>query len=120
MNRNTLVIGASENTDRYSNMAIRRLRLMGYPVCAIGLRRGRVLDVEIQAGRPGFTDIDTVSLYVAPARQGDLHDYVRGLKPRRVIFNPGTEDEYFENLLKADGVEVLEACTLVLLSTGQY
>lgn len=120
MSGTTLVIGASQNTERYSNMAIRRLRAAGYPVCALGLRQGMVLDVEIQTGRPEFTDIDTVTLYVAPARQGDFHDYIRGLKPRRVIFNPGTEDQYFENLLKDDGVEVQEACTLVLLSTGQY
>jgi predicted CoA-binding protein len=120
MIKKTLVIGASEKTDRYSNLAIRRLRAHEHPVAAIGLKAGQVLDVEILTGHPAFSDIDTVSLYVAPSRQGDLYSYVLSLHPQRVIFNPGTENPEFEELLYKAGVMVEEACTLVLLSTGQF
>lgn len=116
----TLVMGASENADRYSNMAIRRLRQYGHPVWAIGLKSGQVLDVEIVTNRPAFSDVDTVTLYVGPQRLHADHDYILSLKPKRVIFNPGTEDLGFEDRLRKAGVEVVEGCTLVMLSTGQY
>lgn len=118
--RTTLVMGASENTDRYSNMAIRRLRQYGHPVMAVGLKNGKVLDVEIVSNRPAFTDLDTVTLYVGPQRLQSDHAYILSLKPKRVIFNPGTEDFEFEDRLRNAGVEVVEGCTLVMLSTGQY
>jgi len=118
--KKTLVMGASENTDRYSNMAIRRLRQYDHPVLAVGLKNGKVLDVDIVSARPEFTDVDTVTLYVGPERLVADHDYILSLKPRRVIFNPGTEDGGFEGRLRNAGVEVVEACTLVMLSTGQY
>lgn len=120
MKTHTLVIGASENPERYSNMAIRRLRSKKIPVHAIGLRKGRVEDVDIETGHPAFTEIDTVTLYVGPQHQSEVLDYVVSLHPRRVIFNPGTESTVFENTLRANGIEVLEACTLVMLGTGQY
>ena len=120
MKTHTLVVGASENPQRYSNMAIRRLRANNLPVHAIGLKAGHVEDVEIQTGQPAFTDIDTVTLYVGPQHQAEVEDYVRSLRPRRVIFNPGTESASFQDDLRKDGVEVLEACTLVMLGTGQY
>jgi len=116
----TLVIGASERTTRYSNLAIRMLRDHGYEVEAVGLREGIVWDVPIQTGKPPLDDVDTVTLYVGTNRQDDLVDYVVGLKPRRVIFNPGTENPDFEKKLQAAGIETEEACTLVLLSTGQF
>lgn len=116
----TLVIGASENPDRYSNMAIKMLRRYDFPVCAIGLREGKVLDVEIK--KPGYKieNIDTVTLYVGPQNQAIYYDYILDLKPRRVIFNPGTENSAFEQALNNAGIETEEACTLVLLSTGAY
>ncbi|MFN8153467.1 MAG: CoA-binding protein [Bacteroidia bacterium] len=120
MKTHTLVIGASENPQRYSNMAIRRLRSKGIPVHAVGLKKGRVEDVEIETGHPLFSDVDTVTLYVGPQHQAEVEEYVRSLHPRRVIFNPGTESVSFQEDLRKDGVEVLEACTLVMLGTGQY
>ncbi len=116
----TLVIGASENPNRYSNMAIKMLRKHDYPVKALGLREGKVLDVEIK--KPGFEfkDIDTVTLYVGPQNQPAYYDYILNLKPRRVIFNPGTENLAFEKALTNAGIETEQACTLVLLSTGAY
>ncbi len=116
----TLVIGASERTTRYSNLAIRMLRDHGHEVEAVGLREGKVWDVPIQTGKPDLEGVDTVTLYVGTGRQGDLVDYVVGLKPRRVIFNPGTENPEFEQKLQAAGIKTEEACTLVLLSTGQF
>ncbi len=116
----TLVLGASENPQRYANMAIRRLRQHQHPVHAVGLRPGKVDDVEILTGQPLFSDVDTVTLYIGPQHQTSIHDYILKLKPRRVIFNPGTEDQSFQDTLKAHGIQVEEACTLVLLGTGQY
>jgi len=116
----TLVIGASEKPDRYANQAVRLLDELQHEVVAIGLREGMIGNVAIQAGQPAFVDVDTVSLYVGPQRQDDLVDYVIGLKPRRVIFNPGTENPAFEQKLPAAGIEPVEACTLVMLRTAQW
>ena len=116
----TLVIGASEKPQRYSNIAIHRLRNYGHEVNAIGLRAGKVADVSIDTGKPVFNGIDTVTLYINPSRQEEFFDYIVSLKPKRVIFNPGTENPDFENRLAITGIRVEEACTLVLLSIGQY
>lgn len=118
--KKTLVIGASENPERYSNMAIRRLRTKGHPVLAIGNREGRVEDVEFSKERPTDKDIDTVTLYLNPAHQKEYYDYILSLHPKRIIFNPGAENPELEKLAKEDHILTLEACTLVLLSTGQY
>jgi len=117
----TLVIGASDNPERYSYLAINRLRRFGHEVEAIGLRENRkVGDVTIQKGFPDLKEIDTVTLYLNPTNQIPYHDYLLKLHPRRVIFNPGTENDELENKLKENKIEVEEACTLVLLSTGQF
>lgn len=118
--KKTLVIGASEKPDRYSNKAIRMLRRHGHPVVAIGPRAGKVEDVPFDHALLPFTDIHTVTLYVGEAHQPEYYAYVLGLKPERIIFNPGTENEAFEALASGAGIECLEACTLVLLTTGQY
>jgi len=116
----TLVLGASEKTDRYSNMAVRSLRRHGYDVLAVGNRPGKIVDVEIMTGTPDLNGVDTVTLYLSPANQRPLYPYLLSLGPRRVIFNPGTENPELEQLLSEKGSETLEACTLVLLNTGQY
>lgn len=116
----TLVIGASVNPERYSFKAINMLREYGHKVVAVGLKTGQVLDVEIETGKPYFSAIDTVTLYINPSRQPDFYDYILGLKPRRVIFNPGTENPDFYPLLKTAGIVFEEACTLVLLRTEQF
>jgi len=120
MEKKTLVLGASENPDRYSNMAIRRLRAKGYPVIAIGNRIGQVLDVTIIKEQRPLDGIDTVTLYLNPKNQESYYDYILSLKPQRIIFNPGTENIALEHLAHEKGIQVQEACTLVLLSTGQY
>jgi len=115
----TLVIGASENPSRYSNMAIRSLRNHDHPVLALAKREGQVGDVRIQTEFP-TEEINTVTLYVGPQRQPEYYEKLLKLKPSRVIFNPGTENPEFENLLEENDIEVVEACTLVMLSVGNY
>lgn len=118
--KRTLVIGASEKPDRYSNRAIRSLRKHGHEVFAIGGREGKVEDVKIEKEKLSFENIDTVTMYVGPQNQSDYYDYIIGLNPQRVIFNPGTENPEFEKRLEKSGIEAIEACTLVLLSISQY
>jgi uncharacterized protein len=116
----TLVLGASENPERYSNMAVKKLRAHGHAVVAIGAKPGGVGDVEIVTGTPPLEDIDTVTLYLNAERQKSYYSYILSLKPRRIIFNPGTENDEFEALARKQHIHTQEACTLVLLSTGQY
>ena len=116
----TLVIGASENPERYSNKAIRSLVNHNEEVVAIGLKKGNVAGIPFDADKKVFDDIDTVTLYVGPKNQAEYYEYILGLKPRRVIFNPGTENPEFIDKLSAAGIYTEIACTLVLLSTGQY
>ena len=118
--KKTLVIGASLNPQRYSNLAILRLRHYNHPVLAIGLRQGTIGDVIIETGHPLFNDVDTVTLYINPERQTEYYEYIISLKPLRVIFNPGTENPGLEKKLTDAGIESVEACTLVLLSIKQY
>lgn len=118
--KKTLVIGASEKAERYSNKAIKMLRSYEHPVLAIGNKEGRVLDVSFNKDLIQDSDIDTVTLYLSPKNQGNYYDYILNLNPKRVIFNPGTENDELEGLLKEKGIETIEACTLVMLSTGQY
>lgn len=118
--KKTLVMGASGNPTRYSYLAINRLVQSGHPVEAIGLKEDTVAGVKIHREEQPFDDIDTVTLYLNPARQVEYYDYIIGLHPKRVIFNPGTENTEFYAMLRANGIEVEVACTLVLLSIGQY
>lgn len=118
--KKTLVIGASTNPNRYSNIAIKRLRDKQVETIALGLKKGKVLDVVIDDEKIVYKDIDTVTLYLNPKRQEEYYMYIIGLKPTRVIFNPGTENMDFVKLLKENNIESEVACTLVLLSTNQY
>jgi len=116
----TLVLGASLNEHRYSNIAIKRLVAKQIPVLAIGLRNGVVDGVTILSEKIPLENIDTVTLYLNPKRQLEYYNYIINLKPRRVIFNPGTENLELIKLLKENNIESEVACTLVLLSTNQY
>lgn len=120
MKNKTLVLGASENPDRYSNKAIVKLRSKNQEVVAIGRRAGSVNGVTIQTQPVPSDDIETVTLYLNPDHQKPYYDYILSLKPKRIIFNPGAENEELERLAVKNGIDVLEACTLVMLSTGQY
>lgn len=118
--KKTLVIGASENPERYSNKAIKALRKHGHEVIAIAPRPGKVEDVEFETQQKNFQNIDTVSLYIGPKIQPEYIEYVLKLSPSRVIFNPGTENDEFISRLEESSIKPELACTLVLLSTGQY
>ncbi len=119
-NKKTVVLGASSNPNRYSYLAIKKLRKYGHDVIAVGKREGKVDDVNIITDQPEIEDVDTVTLYLNPTNQKPYYDYITSLKPRRVIFNPGTENEELERLVAPSGTNTMEACTLVLLGTGQY
>ena len=118
--KTTLVIGASLKPERYSNIAIKKLRHFKHDVKAFGLKPGKVEDVSIDTELMPYKDIDTVTLYLNPQRQKPYYDYIMGLNPKRVIFNPGTENSEFYNILEQNNIAFEVACTLVLLSTGQY
>ena len=118
--KKTVVIGASENTERYSNRVIRMLHQQKIPVTAIGLKEGEIDGIKIQTGFPKIEEVETVTLYVGPAHQPQYYDYILSLKPERVIFNPGTENSEFEEKVRSAGIEVLEACTLTMLTVGTY
>ncbi len=117
----TLVIGATDKTDRYAYKAVDLLLKNHHEVVGLGRQEGEVLGVKILNGKPDLKGIDTVTLYVGPDHQPAYYDYILALKPRRVIFNPGTENPAFEELIhKQGGIEAIEACTLVMLTVGNY
>jgi len=118
--KKTLVLGASDNPSRYSNLAIQRLRKYGHPVVAVGRKYAQVDDVVIEKEKQPFDNIDTITLYLNPTHQQEYYDYILSLNPKRIIFNPGAENEELAQLAIAKGIKPLEACTLVMLSTNQY
>ncbi|MGJ7033383.1 CoA-binding protein [Niabella hirudinis] len=120
MNKKTVVLGASENPERYSNMAVKRLRSHGHEVVAIGKREGQIDDVAIQTVQPKEQDVDTVTVYLNPLHQQQYEAYILELHPKRIIFNPGAENNALAQKVKEHGIEPVEACTLVLLTTNQF
>jgi predicted CoA-binding protein len=118
--KKTLVIGASENPSRYSHLALQRLQSYQHPVVAIGKKKGIVGNVMIESEKKPWRDIDTVTLYLNPTNQKEYYDYILSLKPRRIIFNPGAENEELAQIAVSKGIQPVEACTLVMLATHQY
>ena|SRR5580698_1604901 len=118
--KKTLVLGASANPSRYSYLAVNRLRNHGHPVVAIGIKKVRVADVDVETEKIEFPNVDTVSIYLNPSNQQSYYQYLMSLHPSRIIFNPGAENEELYGLALAHGIKPVEACTLVLLSTGQF
>jgi uncharacterized protein len=118
--KKTLVLGASDNPTRFSNMTMSKLRANGHPVVAIGRKQVRAGDIDIATDKQPYTDVDTVTLYLSAAHQKEYYDYILSLHPKRIIFNPGAENPELQQLAQANGIQPLEACTLVLLGTGQY
>ena len=119
-NKKTLVLGASTKPDRYAFKAITMLVEKGHSVMAIGQNQGEVAVIKIYTKQIPLANIDTVTLYLNPLRQRDYYNYIIETKPKRVIFNPGTENLQFYQLLESNGIKVEVACTLVLLATNQY
>lgn len=120
MKKKTLVLGASLNPGRYSNIAIKRLVSNNQPTLAVGLRKGEVEGVSITNEMEDFDEVDTITLYLNPQRQKQYYEYILSLQPERVIFNPGTENPELYDLLRKNNIEIEVACTLVMLATNQY
>jgi predicted CoA-binding protein len=118
--KKTLVLGATTKPDRYAFKAVSMLVDKGHSVLALGQNAGEVAGIKIQTKAIPLKNIDTVTLYLNPTRQRDYYNYIVEAKPKRVIFNPGTENPEFYQLLKLNDIKVEVACTLVLLSTNQY
>lgn len=116
----TLIIGASKNPERYAYKAAERLLAHKHEIELLGLRPDEIFGQTIDTEKKPYKDIDTVTLYVGPQRQPEYYEYIVSLKPRRVIFNPGTENEDFFDILEKNNIEFETACTLVMLGTGQY
>lgn len=118
--KKTLILGASGNPSRYSYLAVQRLRNHGHPVVAIGRKKMIVGDVTVDTEKKHFDNIDTVTLYLNPQHQQEYYDYILSLNPKRIIFNPGAENDELAELAKQKGIKAIEACTLVMLSTNQF
>jgi predicted CoA-binding protein len=119
-NKKTLVLGATTKPDRYAFRAINMLVEKGHTVLAIGQNTGEVAGVKIYTKAIPVKNIDTVTLYLNPARQRDYYNYIIEAQPKRVVFNPGTENPEFYQLLELNNIKAEVACTLVLLATNQY
>ena len=118
--KKTLVLGGSVKPQRFANKAIIKLREYGHPVVSVGLREGKVLDVDIQTGTPDFKEIHTITLYLGPRNQPQYYPYILSLKPKRIIFNPGTENAELFDLAIKNNILVVEYCTLILLDTNTF
>jgi predicted CoA-binding protein len=120
INKKTLVLGATPNEGRYANLAANRLVRSGHSIVNVGIRTGEVAGVPIEKPETIHNDIDTVTLYVGPQHQEELYDYILKTHPKRIIFNPGTENSELRRMANEQGIETEYTCTLVLLSIGQY
>ncbi len=118
--KKTVVIGASPNSERFSYKAVNLLNTYKHPVVAVGIRDGQISGIEIQKGKPEIEDVHTITLYIGKKRQSEYYNYIFDLKPKRIIFNPGTENDDLYTKAKGKGIEVVENCTLVMLNSGVY
>ncbi len=118
--KKTVVIGASPNPGRYAHLATLRLLHYGHEVWPLGIRKGKIGDLDIIQDRPMIPDVDTITLYLGEERQGEWQDYILSLHPKRIIFNPGAENDELLSLARKQGIETVEGCTLVMLSIGNY
>ncbi len=118
--KKTVVLGASANPIRYSNAAVRQLLSGGFDVVPVGIKDGEIDGAAIQKGQPAVDDVHTITLYLNPQRQKEYYDYILSLNPKRIIFNPGTENFELARLAREKGIETEMGCTLVMLSIGNY
>jgi uncharacterized protein len=120
--KKTVIIGATTDRSRYAYLAASMLTSYHHEIVPIGIKKGEVFGTEILNihDKPVVEDVDTITLYIGPQRQPEWYDYILSLKPKRIIFNPGTENEELQNLAEAKGIEVEYGCTLVMLRSNQY
>jgi predicted CoA-binding protein len=115
-----VVLGASPNSERFSYKAVKRLISNNYQVVAIGKSNGFIGNIPIVTGQPALNDVHTVLMYLAPYHQGEIFDYVISLRPKRVIFNPGTESPEFEEWLTSYDIEIVHDCSLIMMAAGRF
>jgi len=115
-----VVLGASPNAERYSYKAVRSLTRRNYPVIPIGIRPGTIGDLPVVTGKPVIDEVHTLLLYIGPARQKQYYDYIISLKPKRIVFNPGTENYELIALCEKNSIEVIIDCAMLMLSTGSF
>ncbi|MDB5088976.1 MAG: CoA-binding protein [Mucilaginibacter sp.] len=120
MDKKTLILGATPNEGRYANLAANRLVRSGHTIVNVGIKEGEVAGVPIEKPETIHNDIDTITLYVGPVNQEGLYNYILDTHPKRIIFNPGTENSELRHMANEKGIKTEYACTLVLLSVGQY
>jgi len=118
--KKTVVLGASPNPGRYSHMATERLLRYGHEVVLVGIRKGTIGDLPIHTDKPPIAGVDTITLYVGPDNQPSWYDYILALQPKRIIFNPGTENPELIRMAREQGIETVIGCTLVMLGTETY
>jgi len=116
----TLVLGASPKETRFSYKAVKALIRLEYEVVALGKKAGDIMGVEIQTGMPPIEDVDTIILYLGASAQEEYYDYMIGLKPSRIIFNPGTHNEEFIEICKKQGIDPVVDCALIMLNSDTY
>ena len=118
--KKTLILGATPDPERYAYLAAERLANSGHTIVNVGIKSGEVAGVPIEPAKVIHPDIDTITLYVGPQHQRLLYHYILRTNPRRILFNPGAENMELQKLANERGIATESACTLVLLSTGQY
>lgn len=116
----TLILGATTNPNRYAYLAAERLVSRGHAIIPVGIKQGRVQGQQILHGQPDVPEVDTVTLYVGPRHQPEYYDWLLRVAPRRIVFNPGTENPELMRLARGAGIEVVAGCTLVMLASGDY
>ena len=119
-NKKTLILGATPDSSRYAYLAANRLVRAGHDIINVGIKKGEVAGVPIEPAADVHNDVDTITLYIGPQNQPPLYDYILNTHPKRIIFNPGTENTELRKMAEAKGIETEYACTLVMLSIGQY
>lgn len=119
-NKRTVVFAASLKSDRYSNLAVVRLKENGIEAIPVGFRSGKIEGIDVVTNLGPIENVHTVTLYINPRRQVEYYNYILSLAPKRIIFNPGTENLELQELAEAKGIETQEACTLVMLNLGKY
>lgn len=118
--KRTMVVGATPNPARYAFLALRKLLNYGHEVIAVGNKKGEVEGHKIHDYGTPFDDVHTITLYLNPGNQKSYYDYFLSLNPKRIIFNPGTENEELQKMAEERGIEVVEGCTLVMLGSGEF
>jgi len=118
--KKTIILGATPDPGRYAYLASNKLVRFGHEIINVGIKKGEVAGVVIEKPEYIHSDVDTITLYVGPHNQQTLYNYILNTCPKRIIFNPGTENSELESLAEQRGIEVIIGCTLVMLSTGEY